>query len=209
MARHSLEIASSLDSAAEIDQAAMVAARAFYTDPFFIHLAPPALLRARGMAIYMRTMLRHLGPKGLIMNARHQGHIVGVGAWVAPDGYPYPARQQVRQLVGTAHAFLPRPQMMPDGMRYMRAIEKVHPKGPLWYLAVLAADPEFQRSGVGAALVEPILERCDTEGIDAYLETQKEDNLAYYRRFGFEVVDRLRPVSDGPPLWTMRRTSHG
>jgi ribosomal protein S18 acetylase RimI-like enzyme len=99
--------------------------------------------------------------------------------------------------------------MMPDGMRYMRAIEKVHPQGPLWYLAVLAADPEFQRSGVGAALVEPILERCDTEGIDAYLETQKEDNLAYYRRFGFEVVDRLRPVSDGPPLWTMRRTSHG
>ena len=32
------------------------------------------------------------------------------------------------------------------------------------------------------------------------LETQKEDNLSYYRRFGFEVVDRLRPVSDGPPL---------
>jgi GNAT superfamily N-acetyltransferase len=205
MARHSLEIRTSLTSSDEVDEAAMVAARAFHNDPFFIHLAPPALLRARGMAIFMRSMLRNLGPGGLVTNARHQGRIVGIGAWVAPDGYPYPARQQVRQLLGTVHAFLPRPQMMPDGMRYMRAIEKSHPKGPLWYLAVLATDPEFQRSGVGTALVEPIIDRCDTEGIDAYLETQKEDNLAYYRRFGFEVVDRLSPVTDGPPLWTMRR----
>ncbi|MBV8463434.1 MAG: hypothetical protein JO368_09075, partial [Acidimicrobiales bacterium] len=42
-------------------------------------------------------------------------------------------------------------------------------------------------------------------GLDCYLETQKEDNLAYYRRFGYDVEHELRPVPNGPPLWTLRR----
>lgn len=209
MARFDLELHHDLSTPAEVDEASVVAARAFHTDPFFAYLAPPALLRARGLAIYMKAILRNLGPGGTVLNARVGGKIAGIGTWVAPGGYPYPIRQQIGQLLGTAHAFAPRPQMTPTGMRYMRAIEKAHPKEPMWYLAVLATDPEYQRSGVGTALVEPILERCDNEGVDAYLETQKEDNLAYYRRFGFEVVNVLAPVTDGPPLWALRRASRG
>lgn len=209
MPRFEFSICDSLATAAQVDEASVVAARAFHTDPFFEYLAPPALLRSRGLAIYMKAILKHLGPGGLVLNARVDGKIAGIATWVAPGGYPYPARQQVGQLLGTIHAFVPRPQIMPVGMRYIRAIEKAHPKEPMWYLAVLATDPEYQRSGVGTALVEPILERCDAEGIDAYLETQKEDNLAYYRRFGFEVVNRLDPVPHGPPLWAMRRPTRG
>ncbi len=208
MPRFDLEIRDFL-SPEEIDDASVLAARAFYTDPFFVHLAPPPMLRSRGLAIFMRSTLKNLGSGGTVMNARVDGKLAGIGTWVAPGGYPYPARQQVGQLLGTLRAFAPRPQMMPIGMRYVRAIEKAHPKGPIWYLAVLATDPEYQRAGVGTALVEPILDRCDAEGVDAYLETQKEDNLSYYRRFGFEVVERLTPVKDGPPLWTLRRPTKG
>ena len=206
MSRREIEIIEGLSGRAETDDAAIVGARAFQNDPFFRHLAPPSMLRARGLAIYMRAMLKNLGPGGHILTARHEGQIVGVGAWVAPGGYPAPGRNQAAQVAGLVHAFAPRPQMAPDGMRYMRAIEHEHPKGPLWYLAMLTVDPEMQRTGIGSLMVEPILERCDTEGLDAYLETQKHDNLAYYRRFGFETVAELRPVPSGPPLWTMRRT---
>ena len=52
-----------------------------------------------------------------------------------------------------------------------------------------------------------MLEVADREGVDCYLETQKPENLAYYRRFGYEVVEELQPVAGGPPLWTMRRQS--
>jgi len=45
----------------------------------------------------------------------------------------------------------------------------------------------------------------DEEGVGGYLETQNEDNLAYYRRFGYELRETLRPVKDGPPLFTMWR----
>ena len=205
--RREIEVVTGLRGRAEIEDAAIVGARAFQNDPFFMHLAPPSMLRARGLAIYMRAMLKNLGDDGHILTARAEGSIVGVGAWVAPGGYPAPARSQLGQGAGLVHAFAPRPQMAPDGMRYMRAIEHEHPKDPLWYLAMLTVDPEQQRSGIGSRLVEPILERCDSEGVDAYLETQKHSNLAYYHRFGFETVSELRPVSSGPPLWTMRRSA--
>ena len=209
MSGREIEIVEGLSSRTEIDDAAVVGARAFQNDPFLRHLAPPSMLRARGLAIYMRAMLKNLGAGGRILTARHEGRIVGLGAWVGPGGYPAPGRNQAAQVAGLVHAFAPRPQMAPDGMRYMRAIEHEHPKDPLWYLAILTVDPELQRSGIGRRLVEPILERCDVEGIDAYLETQKHDNLAYYQRFGFETVSELRPVASGPPLWTMRRSTRG
>jgi GNAT superfamily N-acetyltransferase len=89
------------------------------------------------------------------------------------------------------------------------ALEKAHPKDPVWYLNLLVADPSAQRSGVGTKLQELVLERADEEGVPAYLETQNPDNLPYYRRFGYELVQELHPVKDGPPLWTLRREPKG
>jgi ribosomal protein S18 acetylase RimI-like enzyme len=192
-------------SKGELQDAAVVASRAFYDDPFFVHLSPGPLLRARGLAIYLNATCRHLGPKGQLHTARRDGRIVGVAGWIAPGGYPYPAADQALQLVGALRALAPRPPALVEGLRYLTAIEKVHPKEPLWYLQLLACDPAHQRQGIGTLLQENVLATCDRKGLGAYLETQNEDNLAYYRRFGYEVVDVLRPVRTGPPLWTMRR----
>jgi predicted N-acetyltransferase YhbS len=63
----------------------------------------------------------------------------------------------------------------------------------------------MQRLGIGGALQDPTLEACDTEGLPGWLETQKEENLAYYRRFGFEVVKEHNPTPGVPSLWSMRR----
>jgi len=57
----------------------------------------------------------------------------------------------------------------------------------------------------GSKLVAEVLGRCDAEGVPAYLETQKEANLAYYRRHRFELAETLSPQPGGPSLWTMLR----
>jgi predicted N-acetyltransferase YhbS len=49
--------------------------------------------------------------------------------------------------------------------------------------------------------------RIDAAHVGAYLETQKEDNHAYYRRFGFELRETLHPMPEGPPYFTMWRTT--
>ncbi|MBO0727786.1 MAG: GNAT family N-acetyltransferase, partial [Acidimicrobiaceae bacterium] len=62
-----------------------------------------------------------------------------------------------------------------------------------------------QRSGLGTRLQQEMLDAADSDGLDCYLETQKPENVPYYRRFGYDVDQELRPVPSGPPLWTMRR----
>jgi hypothetical protein len=49
-----------------------------------------------------------------------------------------------------------------------------------------------------------VLEACDGDGVLAYLETQKESNVAWYGRFGFEVSHEVR-LAGTPPVWCLRR----
>ena len=207
MARTDIEISTAPLSDLEVEQAAVVAARAFQNDPFFVHLTAKPMLRSRGLALFVRATLKNLGPGGHIYTARRQGEIVGVAAWVEPEKYPYPAKEQVKQMLGSARAMAPRPMSLLTGLKYITAIEKAHPHEPIWNLPLLEVDPSVQRSGVGGMLLAPTLELSDEQGLDTYLETQNEDNLAYYGRFGYEVIEVLRPVPSGPPLWTLRRTS--
>jgi ribosomal protein S18 acetylase RimI-like enzyme len=102
-----------------------------------------------------------------------------------------------------------KPPALVNGARYLLAVEKHHPKERLWYLFLLAVDPSVQRSGIGTLLQRDMLEQADREGLDCYLETQKPENVPYYRRFGYEVETELRPVRKGPPLFTMRRRAAG
>jgi GNAT superfamily N-acetyltransferase len=205
MARADIAIDEGKLTRLEYHAAAVVGARAFQTDPFFAYLTPNAVVRSRGLNLYMLAICRNLGPKGRLLTARRDGQIVGVAAWIAPGGYPYPVRTQLGQSLGALRALSRVPPALVTGTRYLLALEKEHPKEELWYLQLLAADPEHQRQGVGGALLEGVLGECDRDGVSAYLETQKEDNLAYYRRFGFELASTLSPVRNGPPLWTMRR----
>ncbi|HLJ07328.1 MAG TPA: GNAT family N-acetyltransferase [Acidimicrobiia bacterium] len=191
---------------ATMAEAASVAAAAFHDDPFFIFLSPNERLRRRGLVIYTRGLLGSLGDRGLVLGVRGAGgRILGVAAFVKPGSYPLPAGAQVRQAGAAFWALLPRPPALVSGSRYLLAIDRAHPHGELWYLALLVVDPAAQRSGVGGALQQHVYRDADAEQVPSYLETQKEANLAYYRRFGYELVQELRPVRRGPPLWTMRR----
>ena len=193
-------------SGVDLDQAAMVAARAFHHDPFFEYLDPRGVTRARGLALFWRASIAAAGPRAEVTGARDRdGRLVGVSVVVPPGGWPLPAGAQARQMAGAARAMALRPTALVSGLRYLLAIEAAHPREELWYLFLLVVDPSAQRGGIGAQLQESMLTRAAEEGRDCYLETQKPDNVPYYRRFGYEVEQELRPVAAGPPLFTMRR----
>jgi GNAT superfamily N-acetyltransferase len=131
--------------------------------------------------------------------------IVGVAAWLPTGHYPEPLRDQLAQMPGTVRALYRRPRALRDGTRYLSATAKAHPRHDHWYLYLLVAEPSSQRSGIGTLLMHHGLDLVDKEGVGSYLETQNENNLAYYHRFGYELRETLRPVIDGPALYTMWR----
>jgi GNAT superfamily N-acetyltransferase len=88
-------------------------------------------------------------------------------------------------------------------------IERRHPRDVQhWYLAVLGSDPSAQGNGFGSAVLAPVLERCDVDGVGAYLESSRERNIDFYARHGFRVTTPLG-LPCGPmiwPMWRERRT---
>lgn len=78
------------------------------------------------------------------------------------------------------------------------------PPEPHWYLQLLATHPDWQRRGFGAALMGSMFERSDAAGLPCYLETETVENVAYYRRHGFEVRSEW-DVPTGPHMWGMYR----
>lgn len=86
------------------------------------------------------------------------------------------------------------------------------PPEPHWYLNMLATHPDWQRQGLGAALMSIVFEVADEQGIDCYLETETVENVAYYRHHGFEVRsewDLRTDQDDGPHMWGMLRRAGG
>ncbi len=77
-----------------------------------------------------------------------------------------------------------------------------------WYLNMLATHPDWQRQGLGAALMTAVFEIADADGLPCYLETETVENVGYYRHHGFEVRsewDVRTSDSDGPHMWGMSR----
>jgi GNAT superfamily N-acetyltransferase len=90
-------------------------------------------------------------------------------------------------------------------LRTIPIVEKAHPAAPHFHLAVLGTDPDHQGKGLGAAVIAPMLERCDREGVPAYLESSNPRNIPFYARHGFVESDPI-PLIDGcPPVTPMWR----
>ncbi len=62
-------------------------------------------------------------------------------------------------------------------------------KQPHIHFGPIAVARKFQGRGVGSAMLRFFCDQMDETGQLAYLETDKEVNLALYERFGFEIME--------------------
>jgi ribosomal protein S18 acetylase RimI-like enzyme len=173
-------------------------ARAFHDDPVSEYLFPnPADRPGRSAAFYGFVLSMMQGHGAVYV----EDEIRGAALWQAPSPpRPGPVRTFMTGLALWAAIRGAMSRLTVMG----RAISKAHLREPHWYLGVLGTDPDAQGQGIGSALIEPVLQRCDAEGLPAYLESSKERNLSFYRRHGFEVDSEIQ-VPDGPMLWPMTR----
>jgi GNAT superfamily N-acetyltransferase len=85
------------------------------------------------------------------------------------------------------------------------AVEKVHPKEEHYYLEALGTRQDMQSKGVGSAMIRHMLDRCDTEGMPAYLESSNPRNVPFYARHGFEKTGEIVAGKGAPTVTAMWR----
>jgi len=184
---------------ADIPAVAEALTRSFFDDPVMTYIVPERNRHVR-LRNFFASEIRYLTlPSGEAYTT--DDPVMGGALWAPPNKWKpaWPA------LVRSAPSFL---RAIGGRLRaatnLMSVVDKKHPRTPHWYLSTLGSAPEFQRKGVGSALLQPVLDRCDTEGVPAYLESSKEVNVPFYRRHGFEVTEEVS-VPGGPTLWLMWR----
>lgn len=175
-------------------------ADAFFDDPVMAWILADETSRTRRLAGLFSTLLKgHYLPLGTVWTT---DATLGAALWAPPGKAIIPGPTVLRHLPMLLRALGRRATV---ALRALSHVEQHHPKEPHWYLGVLGTRTEAQGKGVGSALLAPVLRRCDEEGLPAFLESSKDRNIAFYRRFGFEVTSEIQLPFGGPTVWPMWR----
>ncbi len=126
--------------------------------------------------------------------------IIGVSGLAPPGACKPSLTAKLRMLPMLASVG---PRRMKRLVEWMSAWGKRDRDEPHWHLGPVAVDLPLQRLGFGGLMLEEYCRRVDAAGGVGYLETDKKENLAFYERYGFEIVDEA--VVIGQPNWFMRR----
>lgn len=191
----------------DAEEIGAVLARAFHHDPIQAAIYPDETRRAALLPVIFTGVVRAVAAAG--------GHLTttpdrSAAALWSPPGTELSAvsmlrgygRDFLRMVLGTPIASIPVLTRV-HGAKTRR--HKALMPQPHWYLAVLGVDPPQQRRGLGSMLVREGLDRADAEGVPAYLETESEENVAFYRGLGFRVLEELVFDRHGIRLWLMAR----
>ncbi len=76
------------------------------------------------------------------------------------------------------------------------------------YLLLLGVKTAHQGKGIGGSLLRALIAEADEEDCAIYLETETEQNVRLYERFGFKTVKKITLEKLGLPMWEMMRESH-
>lgn len=128
---------------------------------------------------------------------------VSAAVWLPPE-LPEPTPEVARELSTTFTA------VFGNRIQALKSVEaavgELCPRERHWTLGTMGTHPDHQKSGFGTAVLAPMLDRLDRDGMCAALETSAEDNVSFYERFGFTAVAYDDALPHGaPPVWSMWR----
>jgi ribosomal protein S18 acetylase RimI-like enzyme/cytochrome c2 len=186
-----------------VDVVSEMLADAFHEDPMQRWLFPIEQRRHAQLSRYFRLDIRHR------LNGRSVVHLAdgcaGVAFWHPPGSWAPP----VRALPAIAPALLSVALHHPvSAPKVLREVMRAHPMVEHWYLSHLAVAPDRQGTGFGGALVRAGLNRADSAGVGAYLETTNPDNLDFYRSLGFVLCGTV-DLNAAPQVWLLWRPPIG
>ncbi len=186
---------------ADVDSLVLSLAHAFNDDPIVNWLVRQDDKRSYGFKELFRTSLCSLSlPHGEVLTTDHG---LGAALWYPPGKSKIGFLKQLSLLPSLINVASFRG--LTRLIKAMDALDKAHPTEKHYYLQFIGVKPDHQGKGLGNALMQSVLKRCDREGCGAYLENTKEANRAFYERHCFVVTGEINLGKGAPPLWRMWR----
>lgn len=188
--------------AGSADSSPLVAmlARAYYDDPLYRWCFPDDSQR-------LEQLRQLVALFGLQIFGYEETHTTdgtrGAALWLPPDKW----RMCPVTKVGVVHGLLTTVgvRVLPRALRTLYLMQSKHPHEPSHYhLPFIGVEPQEQGKGIGTALLQPVLARCDLHGLPVYVEATTSRNVAFFERHDFEVTRQIA-LRGGPLIWPMWR----
>jgi GNAT superfamily N-acetyltransferase len=184
---------------AEIGPLSAALAAAFEHDPVLGWLVPDGGRRRRRLERFFALELRHVVlPAGTAWTVAGNA---GASLELPPDRWRMSFGTQLANGPAFTRVFGSR---LLHAFGLISVMEHRHLREPHCYIPYIGVAPAAQGQGLGTTLMRPTLDRCDREGLPAYLEATSERNATLYERLGFRHLGPFR-FTTSPPLWPMRR----
>jgi ribosomal protein S18 acetylase RimI-like enzyme len=179
----------------ETDAIVSVITLAFSTDPMARWSLPDALTYLE----VMPSVVRAFGARAFDSQSAYcVDGFRGAALWLAPGAEPDSER-----LLALMQDNAPS-EILPDLMGVFEQMGQYHPTEPHWYLPLIGVDPARQGQGIGATLMRHAVDRCDRDGLPAYLESSNPKHISLYLRHGFEIMGEIQ-VGASPRMTPMYR----
>jgi ribosomal protein S18 acetylase RimI-like enzyme len=191
---HWIEVASKVSgnlvrlTKSDLARGAELLVDAFWEDPLNLYFIPEGENRRKLFTDYLQFRLRFAIMYGEVYST--SPNFEGIAAWFPPGKSNMTYFRLMRagglglvRVLGTDTI-----SRMNRMASHFAETRKQHLPEPHWHLFPIAVDPKHQGKGYASALMRPMLDRIQDEGLPCFLETQNENNVPLYEHFGFEVL---------------------
>jgi GNAT superfamily N-acetyltransferase len=184
-------------SADRLDTTVAMLAEAFVANP--LHISAFGAQRIDQNRLFFRIGLRHM------FNGQAFVAVVDdqVRGYIHFNTSPYclPAPQEIPLAATTL--LKPLGEAIPQIIKWFARWCHLDPDEPHMHLGPIGVAPDAQGRGIGTALMHHYVEHLKREQCAGYLETDRAENVEFYKKFGF-VVQREEELI-GTATWYMWR----
>lgn len=183
----------------ELRAAAGVAARGMRDNPIHVAAFGPAPDRriATLERLFRVVFAAVPEPPRVALRA---GFVVGVCGATPPGACRLPPLALARAAVGLTRNGV---GTLPRATRWLEAWGARDPRAPHRHVGPVAVEGGLQGLGIGSRLLADLTATLDADGDDAWLETDKPENVVFYRRAGFEIAEEAEVL--GVRCWFLAR----
>lgn len=129
-----------------------------------------------------RMFLKLLSERpGIVFLAKDRGKIIGVMRMNSCVG---------NKLVSESHDIKDMQDVKSRQVYWISEWAKRDPHEQHWHLGPIGVLSSHRRLGIGKQLMERFCNEVDKCSATAYLETDLDSNVRFYRKFGFEVISK-------------------